>query len=68
VSSKLVLNIAKTKAMIIGTCISPPDIMINNDKIEFVREMKYLGVLIDDKLSFKSNTNHVIKKMANAKC
>lgn len=64
VASKLMLNVSKTKAMIIGLCDTPPDVMMNGEKIEYVHEMKYLGILIDDKLTFKSNTCHVIKKMA----
>ena len=34
-----------------------PPIIINNHVIEYVTEYKYLGIVIDNKLSFKSHVN-----------
>ena len=39
------------------------DIRINEDKIELVNEIKYLGVVIDNKLNFEANVNYICKKV-----
>lgn len=63
--NKLKLNVEKTKFMIIGHNTEiHDDVKIDDTKIEEVAEFKYLGVILDDKLSFKSNINFVIKKIA----
>jgi hypothetical protein len=65
---KLKLNIEKTNYMVIlyKKSLSLEGVMIKIDDIELQRvtEMKYLGVIIDDKLKFDSNTNYIIKKAA----
>jgi hypothetical protein len=65
--SKLSLNIAKTKAMIITSKkVSPvpvSQIMINDSPIEIVRSMKYLGILIDDNLTFQQQYDELLKKL-----
>jgi hypothetical protein len=63
--NKLSLNVKKTKAMIIGrNTITPMDILkINNEAIEFVEEIKYLGIIIDKKLDFNSHLDYVCKKI-----
>ena len=55
VSNKLFLNLVKTKAMVITPKridIELPSIIINNTVVEFVTDYKYLGLIIDSKLSF----------------
>lgn len=65
--SKLLLNIAKMKAMIISSKQSVPAqtsyIQINNDPIEFVDSIKYLGVILDKKLSFQDQHSDILKKL-----
>ena len=63
---QLKLNIGKTKYLIISSANSRPNvnIVIDGETIERVNELKYLGVIIDDKLTFKSHIDNVIKKMA----
>jgi hypothetical protein len=39
-------------------------IKIDDIQLQRVTEMKCLGVIIDDKLKFDSNTNYTIKKTA----
>jgi len=52
--NSLAINIKKSNAMIIGDNGSTlPDICMNNEKIETVSVVKYLGVFIDDKLNFE---------------
>ena len=63
---QLKLNISKTKYLLISSAHSRYDvnIEIDGETIERVNELKYLGVIIDDKLTFKSHIDNVIKKMA----
>lgn len=64
------LNLDKTKYMILGknykllglntlNC----NITINNYDIEKVKEIKYLGVIIDENLNFKKHCDYVLNKM-----
>ena len=63
---QLKLNISKTKYLIISSANSRLDvnIEIDGETIDRVNEIKYLGVIIDDRLTFKSHIDNVIKKMA----
>ena len=63
---KLKLNVSKTKCMIISSANTRADVnvQIDGETIERVREIKYLGVIIDDMLTFKSHIDNVIKKVA----
>lgn len=65
--NKLKINTDKTKAMVI--CNKKPSTVQNNVTIddvdiEFVDEIKYLGVVIDYKLTFKNHVNYIVKKVA----
>ena len=62
----LVLNIDKTKEMVIDflkTIIPPNKIVINDKEVAHVGDFKYLGVILDNKLSWGHNTDHCIKKI-----
>lgn len=68
--NKLTLNVKKTKAMILNTQYKLSKIntelfalKINNDKIDWVQEIKYLGVILDSKLNFKSHFEYTKKKI-----
>jgi len=64
--SKLALNVSKTKAMIVtykANFSIPNAVIINNQAIEFVDNIKYLGVFIDSNLSFSKHYEHVLKKL-----
>ena len=63
---KLEFNETKTKAMIFTRAKKKPELnlMMNNEKIEAVNELRYLGVVIDHKLTFKAHLNHVAIKIA----
>lgn len=65
---KLKLNVNKTKLMIISNkkTINKNEIQIkiNNELIKLEHEIKYLGVILDDKLNLSENLNYVIRKMA----
>lgn len=71
IKNKLKLNVNKTKSMIITTNykynhIHWDDIQleINSKKIEFVSEIKYLGVIIDKRLNFNSHSEYINKKIS----
>ena len=63
---KLKLNTSKTKYLIISSRVNVDNICVSIDgeTIDRVREIKYLGVIIDDNLTFKSHIDNVIKKIA----
>lgn len=65
--NKLKLNVGKTKCLVLGklhgvTAINP--IVMDGEEIEVVNEIKYLGIIVDRNLDFKSNTENVCKKVA----
>lgn len=64
---KLKLNVSKTKAMVISNRRANYDsvrVKMDGVLLERVQEIKYLGVLIDDKLSFKNHIDYTIGKIA----
>lgn len=69
-NNSLSLNIKKTKCMIIKPKNNAIDtynhngIIINSDKIEQVKEFKYLGVILDENLTFASHANYICKKIS----
>lgn len=60
----LTINVKKTCYMTFDHARKPPDsnIRIDGEKIERVTSYKYLGLILDDNLSFKEHIDHV-KKM-----
>lgn len=62
---KLKLNRSKTKYMIIGQHDDNlPAVKIGDHELERIDQIKYLGVIIDDKLRMKQHSEYVEKKMA----
>ena len=68
-ANKLSLNVAKTEFMLIGSerMIKHfhPNIIIENKQIKQVYECKTLGIIIDQRLSWKSNTENICKKITS---
>lgn len=65
---KLVLNSDKAKLMVFTKSrkrpLNLPSIVTHQDKeIELVPSYKYLGILIDDSLTFKPHIQHLVKKL-----
>ena len=69
--NKLSINIKKTKAMVIGTRSMVKKhnhisrLKINGKPIEYVFQYKYLGITIDEILSFHTHLNNTIKIVAH---
>lgn len=63
--SKLKANVSKTKYMIIGRNNEAEcELQLNGTVLQRVDKMKYLGVILDQKLDFKENAEFVLKKVA----
>ena len=59
------LNVKKTKEMVFDFSKSPhvcPPVIINDEVVEVVNEYKYLGTIIDDKLTGETNVARICKK------
>ena len=62
--NRLTPNVSKTKLMLFSHVnINPPDIFFNNVKLEYVNNFKYLGMLLDNKLTFYQHTKYVNSKV-----
>ena len=66
--NKLSLNLEKTKFMIFGNREKEHEVIlsINGADIERVSEFRFLGVIMDEKLTWKSHIAHVKKKMSKS--
>lgn len=64
--NQLSLNVAKTSYQLYTSKIidKSPVILINNIHIKNEKYVKFLGVLVDEALSFKKHINYVCKKVA----
>ena len=65
-ANKLHLNIGKTKYMIFSIKDKPPDLnlVIGNSCIERTNVQKFLGIYIDDKITFSEHTNKISTKLS----
>ena len=54
-TKQLVLDVRKTKKLFVP-------VKVNNEPVEVVSKFKYLGTLIDNKLSFSDNSDLIYKK------
>ena len=62
--NKLSLNLSKTRMILFGNHRTNMklEILVDEINIERVNEIKFLGVMIDDKISWKSQIKHVQTK------
>lgn len=63
---KLALNAKKTKFMVFSRALTQPDVSIHTSQgsaIEKVPHYKYLGIWLDDKLSYHVHVTNLIKKL-----
>lgn len=67
---KLTLNETKTEAILFTNKRHShvPKLTINKTSISWLKEVKYLGVVLDSKLTFKRHVEHIISKTNSAIC
>jgi hypothetical protein len=69
-ANRLSLNIKKTHLMIFGlkrhSSTKNINVMINNQKLDVVLSSKFLGVIIDNNLSWKEHCLYTAKKMSKS--
>ena len=68
-ANKLVINVGKTKSMVISNILKSHDVpafFIKNKQIEMIDKIKFLGVLVDSRLDFKEHVKQESLKMARA--
>ena len=65
---RLIAHPEKTKLMLFTNRDRPllPDVHFNGKKLSWVREYKYLGFILDDKLSFLPHVTYVCNKLSKA--
>ena len=68
--NKLTINIKKNKSMIFRTQngiknVNLPDLKLDGETIEYVKQYKYLGITLNSTLSFKSQIQNTIKIVAH---
>lgn len=68
--NKLKLNNDKTKCMVLGTKVNCHKylsnghvIQINSTNIDFVKQIKYLGIILDPQLTFAQHVDYLCKKI-----
>ena len=65
--NRLTASESKTKLMLFTPCRKPSDmpvIIFQRSPLEWVKEIRYLGVLIDDGLLFRGHIRYVISKLS----
>ncbi len=65
--SFLEINVGKTKELVLDAKKTKNvfvPVKVNNEPVEVVSNFKYLGTLIDNKLSFSDNSDLIYKKIA----
>ena len=66
--NKLSLNIEKSHFMIFsgGRHVNPISLEINGIQLSQVNDVKFLGIMMDDKLTWKKHIEHISKKIAKS--
>lgn len=71
-ANKLTINISKSKAMVVApklktsTSTTTATLFIGNSPIQIVNSFRYLGVILDNKLSFQDHISSIEKKVARS--
>jgi hypothetical protein len=74
IKNKLKINISKTKAMMLCNKtnrlkykkeIHNIKLEIEGEKVEFVEQFKYLGIIIDNEINLKAHASYTIRKLAS---
>ena len=64
--NRLILNTEKTKVMVLNNRFAQSEttVSVDNIQVEYVNSIKYLGVIIDNKLIFKDHIDYLCKKIS----
>ena len=67
-SNKLIINLSKTNSMLFTNQnnVRNLNISLNNSNIECVKEATFLGVVLDNKLSWKAHVKHISRKISKS--
>ena len=67
-ANKLIINLSKTHSMLFTNKRVDRKITIraNNSNLEQKTECKFLGVIVDDRLTWKSHINHISSKISKS--
>ena len=67
-SNRLTLNLSKTKCLFISNIGDLPEncILLNNDVIEQIDNVNFLGIIIDDKMKFDCHIKHISSKISKS--
>ena len=66
-SNKLTLNVAKTNCMLVSNRANDancPTILLNNSPLQFKSSVKFLGIVIDNKLNFSEHIKTIKNKLS----
>ena len=68
--NKLTINIKKNKVMTFGTNnmlkrAHPPPIRLGNDELQYVLNLNYLGVKLDNKLNYESHALECVRQVSH---
>ena len=66
-NNQLSVNVDKTKFLLFATSNKTLDVFIKRSKIEQTKSIKYLEVLIDDKLKWHEHIDYVANKLSAAR-
>ena len=58
-SSEMKLNTTKAFDVIQGPCTPHPPVFIDNHQLQEMGEQKYLGIMFDSKLQWRSQINYI---------
>ena len=62
----LQLNVSKTVGMFFSKtndCSENPDVLVSGEKLEIVKEFKYLGIILDSNFNFRAHVKTVCKRI-----
>ena len=67
-ANKLIINLSKTHSMLFTNKRGDRKITIraNNHNLEQKRECKFLGVIVDDRITWKAHINHISSKISKS--
>lgn len=66
-ANRLSVNVAKTNVMLFSNTLKPSDVSevyMNNVKIQYASSVRFLGLIIDDKLKFNLHINNIAQKIS----